>query len=97
MDAPTPNTDTSVAALTATPAPAEADPDYWHSLIDERTAGHFLGLVERTMQAHRQRGGGAKYIVLSRRCIRYRRIDLKAWADDRVRLSTSDPGPPEAA
>jgi len=92
--------DTSIPSLAADrgiPAPPEADPEYWHSLIDERTAGHFLGLVERTMQAHRQRGGGPKYLVLSRRCIRYRRIDLKAWADDRVRLSTSDPGPPEAA
>ena len=80
------------AGVGAIPAPAETDPEYWHSLIDERTAGHFLGLVERTMQAHRQRGNGPRYIALSARCIRYRRADLKAWADARVRTSTSDPG-----
>ena len=87
----------SLAAAQAIPAPPEADPEYWHSLIDERTAGHFLGLVERTMQAHRQRGNGPRFIALSRRCIRYRRADLKAWADERIRSSTSDPSPAEAA
>ena len=68
------------------------DPGYWHSLIGEAEAGDFLGLTARTMQAHRQRGNGSRYISLSKRCIRYRRADLKAWADTRIRTSTSDPG-----
>ena len=85
------------AEVGAAPDGPQTDPDYWHALIDERAAGHFLGLVERTMQAHRQRGNGPRFIALSKRCIRYRRADLKAWADNHVRRSTSDPGPPEAA
>ena len=69
------------------------DVDYWNALIDEKTAAAFLGLTDRTMQAMRQRGGGPEYIVISCRCLRYRRIGLRAWADARLRSSTSDPGP----
>ncbi len=66
--------------------------DYWHALIDEKAAAAFLGLTERTMQAYRQKGGGPKYIHLSSRCLRYRRIWLLEYAEARVRTSTSDPG-----
>ncbi len=68
------------------------DAGFWYELIDERPSGDFLGLTHRTMQAYRQRGGGPRYIVISSRCIRYRRIDLKAWADARTRSSTADTG-----
>ena len=66
--------------------------DYWNSLIDEKVAAAFLGLEPRTMQSFRQRGNGPKYIKISSRCLRYRRVDLKTWSDGLVRLSTSDPG-----
>ncbi len=74
------------------PAPPEADLAYWNALINEKAAGDFLRLTARTMQTMRQRGGGPQYIAISARCIRYRRCGLKAWADERVRTSTSDPG-----
>ena len=67
------------------------DPGYWHSLIDEKEAGEFLGLSDRAMQKYRQTGGGSPFIRISSRCIRYRRADLRAWADARMRSSTSDP------
>ena len=69
-----------------------ADLNYWNSLIDERVAGSFLDLTHRTMQLMRQRGDGPRFVRLSARCIRYRRADLKAWADERLRSSTSDTG-----
>ncbi len=72
--------------------PPEGDEDYWDSLIDEKEAARFYDLTDRFMQHRRQQGGGPPYIVISSRCIRYRRRDLKAWADERVRVSTSDPG-----
>ena len=83
------------------PEKAPPDPqDYWNSLINETEAGDFLGLSDRAMQKMRQRGGGSRFIRISARCIRYRRIDLKTWADARLRSSTSDPGqarpPPDA-
>ena len=77
------------ATDTATP---EADLGYWNGLIDEKAAGDFLNLSARTMQSMRQRGGGCHYIAISARCIRYRRRDLRAWFEGRLRSSTSDPG-----
>ncbi len=74
------------------PTQVEGDASFWHGLIDEKVAGDFLDLTARTMQGMRQRGGGPRYIVVSSRCIRYRRIDLRTWSEARLRTSTSDPG-----
>ncbi len=68
------------------------DPAFWYELIPETKAAEFLDLTPRSMQAMRQRGGGPKFIRLSSRCIRYTRTLLKAYADARMRTSTSDPG-----
>ena len=68
------------------------DQEFWYSLVTEKDAAAFLNLTDRTMQAYRQKGGGPKYIFLSKRCLRYRRIDLHFWAESRVRKSTSDTG-----
>ena len=77
-------------------ATSDADPpddlDYWNCLINEKAAADFLGLKERAVQGMRQRGDGPRYIRLSSRCVRYTRALLKAWADARMRSSTSDPG-----
>ena len=72
--------------------PAEGDEDYWFALIDEKMAGDFLDLTPRTMQAKRQQGGGPRFVRLSSRCVKYRRIDLREHAEARLRTSTSDPG-----
>ena len=69
-----------------------SEQDYWFALIDEKAAAEFLGLTDRTMQGNGYRGGGCRYIRLSSRCIRYRRVDLREWAESRIRTSTSDPG-----
>ena len=69
-----------------------SDPGYWNVLINEKLAAEFLGLTVRSMQAMRQRGDGPRFIRISSRCIRYTRALLKAWADTRMRKSTSDPG-----
>ena len=84
-----PGAETS-AGLSARDPPEVSD--YWQSLIDEKTAAQFLGLTARTMQKLRQTGDGPRYIVISTRCLRYRRIDCRTWAEARMRQSTSDPG-----
>lgn len=66
--------------------------DYWNALISEQDAAGFLNITRRTLQGLRQKGGGPIFARLSARCIRYRRRDLKVWAEARVRTSTSDPG-----
>lgn len=76
--------------------PPADGPEYWFALIDEKAAGAYLGLTDRTMQKMRQRGGGPRYTVISSRCLRYRRIDLRQWAEERMRASTAEPAP-EAA
>lgn len=66
--------------------------DYWFSLIREKDAADFIGLVDRTLQQFRQKGGGPIFVRISSRCIRYRRIDLREWAEGRLRTSTADRG-----
>ena len=84
---------TSAALATSDKTPESgASPDFWFQLIDEKVAAEYLDLTPRSMQAMRQRGGGPKFIRLSSRCIRYTRVLLKAYADARLRSSTSDLG-----
>ena len=68
------------------------DADYWYSLITEKPAGKFCDLTDRAMQKYRQTGDGPRFVRISSRCIRYRRIDLRAWVEARLRNSTSDDG-----
>ncbi len=60
----------------------DMDSDYWQALIDEGEAAGFIDQSKRTLQGHRYRGG-----------VKYRRIDLRRWAEARLRSSTSDDGP----
>jgi hypothetical protein len=64
--------------------------EFWGGLIDEKLAARFLHLSVRTLQAFRQRGYGPPYIAVSPRCVRYRRIDLREWAEARLRTSTRE-------
>lgn len=68
------------------------DLGYWYSLIDEKVAASELDVTDRTMQKWRQTGDGPDYVRLSARCIRYTRAGLRAFAEARIRKSTSDPG-----
>ena len=77
---------------TATDAAAQGDPTFWNALIDEKAAAGFLGMTDRFMQHRRQQGDGPRYIAVSARCIRYRRLDLRAWSEARLKTCTSDPG-----
>jgi len=89
------DTTTSAALIADSDSPPispDAAADYWYSLLDEKEAGAFLGLTARTLQKMRQRGGGCKFIRISSRCLRYRRIDLREYAEARIHCSTSDTG-----
>ena len=60
-------------------------------LHDTKSAGAFLELSPRTLEAYRLRGGGPPYFKAGR--IRYAEADLLAWLESCRRTSTSDPGP----
>lgn len=87
-----PLTPQNPAVLAAPPPDGSQDTNYWFSSIDEEEAGKYLGLKKPTMQKWRQTGAGPKYIRISARCVRYRRIDLREWEEARLRKSTSDQG-----
>lgn len=79
---------------TALGAPGDAADwySYWHKLIDEDEAGGFVDLKPRTLQKYRELGTGPRFVRISARCIKYRRIDLREWSEARLRTSTSDTG-----
>ncbi len=62
-------------------------------LLTEPQAAEVLNFTARTLQAWRVRGGGPPYVKISARAIRYRQCDLNRWIEQRIRSSTSDPGP----
>ncbi|HET9536814.1 MAG TPA: helix-turn-helix domain-containing protein [Mesorhizobium sp.] len=55
-------------------------------------AAAFLGLSGRTLEKHRCTGTGPVFRKLGGRVV-YAIEDLEAWAAERRRSSTSDPGP----
>jgi predicted DNA-binding transcriptional regulator AlpA len=75
--------------LSHSPTPVDAlfDPD---SLEAERKAADFLGVTTRALQKWRATGTGPKFVRISGRCVRYRRRDLMAWAEARLKSSTSE-------
>ncbi len=66
------------------------EPDSCFALIREKDAAKYLDVSVYTLRALRCRGGGPKYIRISSRCIRYRRVDLNEWVVARLCNSTSD-------
>ena len=78
--------------------PPAADPVSAHDiLLTAVETARLLGLSPRTMDKMRNQGRGPKYIVVSCRCIRYRRADIDAWIDARVRHKTTPPCHPARA
>ncbi len=69
------------------------DPGFWYELIDEKAMAAFMGVTDRSLQKWRQTGDGPKFVRLSARCVKYRRIDGRSHSEARLRSSTSDPGP----
>ncbi len=71
--------------------PVPSDPDHLDRLIREPEAADYLGYSVRALQNWRLRGGGPRFVRVSRRSVRYRRRDLKSWANGRTVSNTSEP------
>ena len=65
---------------------------YWHELLPETETAGFLDVTPRALQSWRQRGCGPPFVRISARCVKYTRFRCKIWYDERMRISTSDPG-----
>jgi len=66
------------------------DPD---ALLFQAEVAYLAGLSTRTLEAFRLHGGGPVFVVLGKRAVRYRRVDVLDWIAAARRRSTSDPGP----
>ncbi len=61
-------------------------------LLRQKEVAKILNLSPRTLEAWRHRGGGPRYLLLTPRCVRYKKSDLNQFMEERVRTSTSDRG-----
>jgi helix-turn-helix protein len=62
--------------------------DYWDGFITETDAADYLCQSVRTLQKWRVTGYGPGFYKPGR-SVRYRRHDLRDWAESRKRVSTS--------
>lgn len=61
--------------------------------MDTKALAEYLDVSTRTVEQWRLVGSdGPPYLKIGRLC-RYRRADVDAWLESRVRRSTSDSGP----
>jgi predicted DNA-binding transcriptional regulator AlpA len=60
-------------------------------LLTQREAATLLRLSERTLERLRVTGAGPRYVKAGR-LVRYREIDLEAWINSRLVVSTSERG-----
>jgi len=66
------------------------------ALMSQREAARYLGLSERTLEAHRLRRTGPRFVRISKRCVRYRGEDLDSFVDAHT-VATSTPRVPNGA
>ena len=62
---------------------------YLDQLLNEHDAAQMLGFTIRALQNWRVRGGGPKFVKVSRRSVRYQRRDLLAWIQSNIRSNTA--------
>ena len=63
-----------------------------NDLLTTAEAAAYVGLSPRTFERYRVTGEGPPYLKVGR-LVFYRRTDLDAWLENKIRRSTSDPGP----
>lgn len=71
-------------------APKRDDREYLDQLLNEQQAAALLGYSPRALQGWRFKGGGPRFVKVSRRSIRYRRRDLLLWTESLLRKNSSE-------
>ncbi len=62
-------------------------------LLSTPDAARVLGMKPSALENWRWKGRGPPFVRVTARAIRYRREDLERFIKERLRRSTSDPGP----
>jgi predicted DNA-binding transcriptional regulator AlpA len=60
------------------------------SLLTPASAGTLLGVNSKCLERWRHTGAGPSFVKLSGKCVRYRKADLDAFVDARIRSSTAE-------
>jgi predicted DNA-binding transcriptional regulator AlpA len=74
-------------ADTISVATESADDD---ELLTTAQTASLLGVSLQWMEIGRSRGYGPHFTKLSPRCVRYRRVDIRAWLRSRTHASTAE-------
>lgn len=61
-------------------------------ILNTAQAAQYLGVSKAFLERDRWAGAKVPFIKVGSRAVRYRRADLDAFLNSRVRRSTSDPG-----
>ena len=64
-------------------------------LLTTQEAANYLGVSKAFLERDRWAGARIQFIKVGSRAVRYRRADLDAYLDTRIRRSTSDVGEPQ--
>ena len=67
-----------------------ARPPSTDKLISPNEAAELLGVAAQTLAHWRTRAAGPRYVLLTKRCVRYRLSDIMAWLECRVQDSTTE-------
>ncbi len=62
-------------------AESRAEPE---ALLRPPEVARLLGVQTSTLDAWRLKGRGPAFVRVSRRCVRYRPLDLRRWAESRL-------------
>ena len=60
------------------------------TILTREQAAEYLRVSPDALAAHASRGTGPMYAKLSGRAVRYRRQDLDAWVESKLRQSSRD-------
>lgn len=69
------------------PPTSKAAPD---KLCSPLEAAELLGIAAQTLAHWRTRAAGPRYVLLTKRCVRYRLSDIMAWLEGRFQDSTAE-------
>ena len=62
------------------------------SLMNTGEAARYLGVSKAFLERDRWAGARVPFVRIGSRAVRYRRVDLDKYIDQRIRRSTSDRG-----
>ena len=62
----------------------------WYRQLSTADAAKLVGLSTRKLEMLRRDGGGPRFLRISRRCVRYRLIDLIEWQNSLLRHNNCD-------